>query len=273
MNNTTFKGFTIALLLILMSVVVSAAPGVPHQFYGNVLINGEPAPNNYLVEARINGAAKQTFTMDGTYGYDPIFYIEDPNNDRLGDKITFYVGSDVDGLVEAAEYTFNNGMSTELDFSVEIDVPVKRTGGGGGSSSSYVPPKVVVEDNETNTTTTGTEDVAVDTLNCTTDWICTSWGECINGQQTRTCADKNQCGTEDTIPAEKQSCELTIEEIYGDAPDAKNGFFSRLFSSLGSNKITGAVVGGGATSWIALIGLLLIIGGIFGYVRSRKNKN
>jgi PGF-pre-PGF domain-containing protein len=41
---------------------------------------------------------------------------------------------------------------------------------------------------------------------CTENWSCTEWGECINGVQTRTCTDINNCGTTKNKPATSQSC-------------------------------------------------------------------
>jgi hypothetical protein len=41
---------------------------------------------------------------------------------------------------------------------------------------------------------------------CTEDWQCTPWGDCIGGQQTRTCTDLNNCGTTNNKPPETQTC-------------------------------------------------------------------
>ncbi|MBN1274980.1 hypothetical protein JXA12_01685 [Candidatus Woesearchaeota archaeon] len=270
MNKRVSQGFTAAFLLVIMTAATSAAPGVPHQFYGDVLVNDEPAPDLYLVEAVINGVAKQVFVIDGQYGHEPIFYIEDPNNDRQGDKIRFYVGPDEDNLKLAATYTFDNGQSTELDLSVEIDTGDDDGGSSGGGSSSSSSSSS--SNNNIIITTTGDDDNATDDddnetieiVTCTPDWVCTAWGECANGQQTRTCADKNQCGTDDGMPAERQSCEIENMEAFTAPPATqKEGVF---------NRITGAVVGGGATSWILLVAFLLVIAGIIGLVAIRQKK-
>jgi uncharacterized repeat protein (TIGR01451 family) len=44
---------------------------------------------------------------------------------------------------------------------------------------------------------------------CTEDWTCTDFAQCVNGKQTRTCSDKNNCGTSANKPAESKDC--TIE--------------------------------------------------------------
>jgi len=41
---------------------------------------------------------------------------------------------------------------------------------------------------------------------CQENWECSDWGECMDGNQTRTCTDLNTCGTELTKPAETAEC-------------------------------------------------------------------
>jgi hypothetical protein len=43
---------------------------------------------------------------------------------------------------------------------------------------------------------------------CEERWICTDWSECIDGKQTRECADANNCGTEKYKPVEERACEM-----------------------------------------------------------------
>ena len=44
---------------------------------------------------------------------------------------------------------------------------------------------------------------------CTSNWQCTSWSECTNNQQTRSCTDSNSCGTNTGKPVEAQACTST----------------------------------------------------------------
>jgi len=44
------------------------------------------------------------------------------------------------------------------------------------------------------------------TTSCIPSWYCSSWSDCVNGQQTRTCTDSNYCGTTTGKPATTQSC-------------------------------------------------------------------
>lgn len=48
---------------------------------------------------------------------------------------------------------------------------------------------------------------------CAENWQCSDWSACSDNQQTRTCTDKNNCGTAANKPAESQNCEEVTEEI------------------------------------------------------------
>ncbi|MBD3312046.1 hypothetical protein GF352_01155 [archaeon] len=43
---------------------------------------------------------------------------------------------------------------------------------------------------------------------CTPNWTCTDWSGCVDGVQTRTCTDVNECNTTTDKPDESRSCEL-----------------------------------------------------------------
>ncbi|PIN98491.1 MAG: hypothetical protein COT90_04035, partial [Candidatus Diapherotrites archaeon CG10_big_fil_rev_8_21_14_0_10_31_34] len=64
---------------------------------------------------------------------------------------------------------------------------------------------------------------------CIEDWKCSDWSACANGQQTRTCTDKNKCGTTKDKPSERINCfesnltqaqtqlnSLILEKYYGE---------------------------------------------------------
>lgn len=53
---------------------------------------------------------------------------------------------------------------------------------------------------------------------CIPDWQCGPWGSCVSGQQTRTCTDVRNCGTEEGRPTTTQSCTGCIKcsDINGD---------------------------------------------------------
>jgi hypothetical protein len=108
----------LALFFILaLSGLVLAVPGIPHQFYGDVIVNDQPVPDNTVIVAEVGGDEYITVTKDGKYGYAPnIFYVEDPEGNRgygVGELIEFYMGGMLVG-----SYNFENNGYTRLDFSV-----------------------------------------------------------------------------------------------------------------------------------------------------------
>jgi hypothetical protein len=107
-------------LLLLASVpgaVAEGIPPMPEEFYGNVTINGMPAPAGILIEARINGqsAGSLTTTTDGFYGgtgtFDPRLIVSGQNN---GQVISFFVG----GLEANQTAVFEERSISRLDVSV-----------------------------------------------------------------------------------------------------------------------------------------------------------
>lgn len=198
-----------ALVMMFASSMAFAIPGTPHNFFGSVTINGAPAPDGTVVSAHLDGAeVATTATSGGNYGILPAevpFYIEDPENDRSGKAITFYVNG-----VAAATAVFANGASNQLDLGITVSTPPANnnddSNGGGGSrrrTTTVVPPTNTEPDggnNETNGTT------PTEPETCTEQWTCSEWGPCIEGVQARTCEDVNSCGTDEDKPLFSQPC-------------------------------------------------------------------
>jgi len=105
----------VLLLGMFLFSVVSAAPlpSFPHQFYGNIEVNGIPSDGDVLL-ASVDGRNYSSISRDGTMGYSPNpFLVEDPDSDSDGELVTFYVGG-----MEAGSYVFQNGGYTELNFNL-----------------------------------------------------------------------------------------------------------------------------------------------------------
>jgi len=126
------KGISAVMLIVLIAVsttIVFALPEMPHQFYGEVTIDGLPAPDGTWVDIVIVTADGGEFyysteTSEGLYGYDPLFKIpaDDPETTEIeggvnGDTVYFYVE-----LVYATSYAFENGHLTSLDLDVTTSV-------------------------------------------------------------------------------------------------------------------------------------------------------
>lgn len=207
MKSTTL--FISAMITLLLSnSLVFAQFGIPHQFYGDVTVNGAPAPDGTIVSAKIDGTeVASTTTRNGVYGQSPaeVFYVNDPNDNRVGKIIQFFVN----GVDTGQTAIFYNGYSTNLDLAVTIAQPSSGGGstGGGGGGGGAAP------------TTTGGEKVVSgpsgDTsINiCQERWLCSDWSECENGIQRRTCNDESNCGTNNNEPMSAQPCSQVVEEI------------------------------------------------------------
>lgn len=110
----------IALISVSISMVL-AVPGIPHQFYGAVTVDGLPAPDWLYVDAYIDGVLYEwVYTEGGEYGWATMFKVVADDPDTLlkeggvaGDWVDFYV----DGFY-ATSFIFANGGSTSLDLDV-----------------------------------------------------------------------------------------------------------------------------------------------------------
>jgi len=162
-----------ALLILTLTVSVSAQMGQGNQFWGDVEVNGVPAPDDVFIEAYINGefiVAKTT--LNGQYGIDPnVFIVSESLGDYfVGETIEFFVGG-----IKAAEAIFESAAEfpiiKELNLSVTGDVgvcgdsycgsgescsscssdcgscpPPPDTGGGDTSGGGGPPPRKQCED-------------------------------------------------------------------------------------------------------------------------------
>ena len=206
MKNIAFAFVTTILLIVSISFAI---PGVPHQFYGNVTINGVTAPDGTSVTATINNApAGSTTASSGTYN----LLVEDPNNVNSGETVLLFVNG-----VQAGTAVFANGASTELNLAVTITTTTSpdgspsggssggSTGGGGGGSSSggvgssaSIPTPGQTGENR-----------------CVETWLCSNWSPCDGGLQTRSCTDLNKCGTNIYEPLTSQPCSMVGEDTVG----------------------------------------------------------
>ncbi|MCD4740579.1 hypothetical protein K8R43_05340 [archaeon] len=128
------KSFKLMIAMVLLCSLSWAIPGIPHQFYGNVQVNGQPASDGTEVIAKIDGVEVSSgTTINGKFGYSPnVFIITDANSNRLGKTVSFLAAGKDTGVTAI----FDNGASTQVDFSVTVQQNNNNNGGGGGSSGS-----------------------------------------------------------------------------------------------------------------------------------------
>ena len=124
-----------ALWLLLAVLVAGAAPApawafpqMPHQFCGDVTINGSLAASGVIVSARIGGVEYASTTTDsqGRYGYTPSLFMvpaDDPatppkEGGSAGDTVSFYVAGVLGGTAP-----FACGQVTNLNPVVALTVP------------------------------------------------------------------------------------------------------------------------------------------------------
>jgi len=112
------------LLMLFSAVRAFAIPGIPHQFYGYVTIDGVLASDGISVAAIIDGVVYvETTTVGGGYGWDPIDLFNVPADDPdtpekdggvSGDLVELYL----DGTYAGSTAIFENGETTWLDIDV-----------------------------------------------------------------------------------------------------------------------------------------------------------
>ena len=249
----------IALLVVIFSSIAIAAPGVPHLFYGSVTLNSAPAPDGTTITAKINGIdVASTTTLDGKYGYSPIFYIPDPNNIREGDTISFFVN----GVNTGQTYTFSNHDTTELNLTVTITTTTvsNPSPNPGPGPTTTAPTTSTVE---TTTTVPGGETT---TSVCEEKWKCSDWAVCQDGIQTRLCYDENNCGTDYNKPLESNPC--STEE----AESPFTAITGMLVSSI-SNPIIALPIAVGLSGIVIFFGWKLKTKKKNGYNYKPKKKN
>jgi len=156
-------------------------------------------------------------------------------------------------VFEGGSYTFflvvndgeGNSVSKNSNFTAEETTAVNNNGGSSDSSGS--------------SSSSGRRSSGGG--GCFAEWICTDWGECLNGTQTRTCEkDREFCYAGEVAELERE-CDSEIVEIIDE--EENSGFFSRL---------TGAVIGpGGKPTTFGILVFVVLIAFIY-FVSSNMRK-
>jgi len=223
----------LSLTIFLTSFTLAIFPGIPHQFYGNVIMNGIPVTSG-TVEVAINGKfVKSTPISSGKYGYDPLFLIQDPEYTFNGKLITFYVNGKlitfyVNGI-EVTTYIFENGGITNLDLifnysgycgngiledGEECDDGILNGILCDNSNSSCTYCNSLCElitlpyEEQDKKTKSRSAHIGHVFQYCDVNWECSGWGVCVDGSMTRECYDTNNCENKYNKPNEITGCEI-----------------------------------------------------------------
>lgn len=181
------------MVFILFAAIGYAPPGEPHMFYGDVTVNGAPASDGLLVTANIGGSdVAATSTEEGKY------MLVVANSGTYEDKtVSFFIEYRDTG--ETVRFSSAESGKTNIDLQASIslsepddtDASDTDSPGNGGNSGSI--------------------SISVASEDCTPDWKCTDWLNCIGGTQKRICRDQNDCSTDTNKPIEKRDCQLSAE--------------------------------------------------------------
>jgi hypothetical protein len=180
--------FAVVVLIFTVNVVKESQQNiVGRAFYSPIQIYGkiEPAlPDGTKISFRLNGLeVVSTEIKNSSYGYEErLFFLVDDESTlkregyREGDIVGIYIE---DIRVGELSY-FKPGPNEKY-----INIPVSKRNLIASKSA-----------------------FAVIERSCEADWQCEEWSECINGIQTRNCADINKCETEEGKPEQRRECEI-----------------------------------------------------------------
>lgn len=123
MMNTSMKKATAVIVLgLLTPLLVLAAPGIPHQFYGNVTFESGTTPDGLLVEAKVGTTVVGTSaTKNGKYGINPdLLMASKSDGEWAGQTVKLYVA----GIDTGETYPLERGGYTNLNLTVPGSVGV-----------------------------------------------------------------------------------------------------------------------------------------------------
>lgn len=152
-NSRVFVSFAMTLQILILlfgiaAIPVSGTPSLPLVLQGTVEVDGEPAPENTVITAKVNGDVVGTTEVDqeGVYGSQPGTKLYITCEPKYYKDIKFYVNGVESQLVDVD--VVNNADSGDVLESINMvatspvddgtsDVDNSGSGSIGGSSSSY----------------------------------------------------------------------------------------------------------------------------------------
>ncbi|MFC1801470.1 hypothetical protein ACFLZB_03320 [Nanoarchaeota archaeon] len=160
----------------------------------------------------------------------------------------------------------DNTNSTTYNLTVNAIFNVGSSTGGGSSNPECDDNKDndgdgLIDMDDPGCTKASDRDESSDGGACREDWICSDWGECENGKQTRTCEDANGCGTTFFRPVMNQDCVMPssgLELTSGEEPPV---VVTPTNSPVGVGQATSLFDRIKANWWAVILGLI-VLGGL-----------
>lgn len=204
------------MMFVLCVSLVSAVPKIPVQLYGDVapgIVSGT------LLEISINDLYETTTTLENNkVGVSNLVFLRKDDIDTVGieglqgnDEITlkfagyepinrtyndssleiYYVNIAADELIEEPNCVKDSDCASnqECKNSDCVTKPGKTVNGGSGGGGK-----------------TRHRDTTLAPGFCISRWVCTGYGECLNGVQTRTCIKEMPCNDSSIKPPERVAC-------------------------------------------------------------------
>ena len=139
-------GLLLGLVLVLCMVMPATGQGLPpnppESFWGNVTLNGNPAPSGTIVTARVGGVEVAATTVDSQGRYGEKFLDTWSTTGSLlvsgdydGQTVQFFIG----GSLPAGSATVVYGLFTELNLSATGTLQYVLTLGSSGNGNVTVP--------------------------------------------------------------------------------------------------------------------------------------
>ncbi len=201
---------TILFFGILFLPIISATfPGIPHQFYGDVLVNNSSLVSGTVTVERNNQVIATTEILDSKYGYEVIFLVEDIEYNLNGKLIIFYVNG-----IKATEFIFENGGTTKLDLIIQGGINYCGNGFCQGDETYLNCPEDCEAPKEEHTITITRKSKSRGFIEfCDPNWKCSGWKECNNDLMTRECYDSNHCDYAYNKPVEEAGCDMISQSL------------------------------------------------------------
>jgi len=135
MRSSRILPWIVPFLLILIAAHAAAVPPLPAEFYGSVLLDGQPAPAGTVISAQIHGLDRGSITIDtpGFYGgpglFDPRLKVNVSEEEyKPGEMTVVFL---INGQQAAQTAVFDAGSSRQFDISTgpgqTVVEPVQQT--------------------------------------------------------------------------------------------------------------------------------------------------